>query len=78
MSILKENMEKTTLIHSTNNQQHPFHIVKPSPWPILVAFSVCLSLIFSVLWIHDYATDVCFFLNYLPIGFIFFFFAIIS
>lgn len=61
-----------------NNQQHPFHLVKPSPWPFLVAFSLCLSLIYTVLWMHDYLVDSCFYLRFLSIGFFFFFYAIIS
>lgn len=32
-----------------NNQQHPFHLVKASPWPICVAFSLFLSLVYLVL-----------------------------
>lgn len=61
-----------------NNQQHPFHLVKPSPWPFLVAFSLCLTLIATVLWMHDYTTDTCFFLKLLPFGIFFLLFAFIS
>ena len=32
-----------------NNQQHPFHLVKASPWPICVAFSLFQSLVYLVL-----------------------------
>lgn len=60
-----------------NTQQHPFHIVLPSPWPFLVSFSVCLSLISVVLWFHGYSFENCFFLRILPFGFFFFFFSII-
>lgn len=61
-----------------NFQQHPFHLVKPSPWPFLLAFSLCLCLIFTVLWLHEYNTGNCAFLKFLPIGFFFFFFSFIS
>ena len=61
-----------------NNQQHPFHLVKPSPWPILVAFSVCLSLISVVFGLHDIPTDECKFLKLFAVGNFFFLFAIIS
>jgi cytochrome c oxidase subunit 3 len=70
-------MSSTTNL-KINNQQHPFHLVKPSPWPFLVAFSICLTLLSTVLWLHDYTTDSCFFLNFLPIGTVFFFFGFIS
>lgn len=60
-----------------NTQQHPFHIVQPSPWPFLVAFSICLSIIATVLWLHGYSLQNCFFLKVLPFGFFFFFFALI-
>ena len=38
-----------------NNQIHSFHLVDPSPWPILSAFSA-LNLTFGgVLYMHGYA-----------------------
>lgn len=70
----------STITHSSriNNQQHPFHLVKPSPWPILVAFSLVNCLLFSVLWIHEYNISSCLFLKVLPFGFLWFFFGFIS
>jgi hypothetical protein len=68
----------TTLNKNINYQQHPFHLVKPSPWPFLLAFSLCLCLIFTVLWLHEYNTSNCAYLRVLPLGFFFFFFAFIS
>lgn len=70
------NNENITI--KVNNQQHPFHLVKPSPWPFLLAFSLCLCLIFTVLWLHDYNTNNCQYLKILSYGFFFFFFAFIS
>lgn len=50
------NCENSEMSNNTNTntikinfQQHPFHLVKPSPWPFLLAFSLCLCLIFTVL-----------------------------
>ena len=42
-----------------NSQQQSFHLVRPSLCPILVAFSVCLSLIFVVFELHEIPTDEC-------------------
>src|ERR1700722_17225703 len=36
-----------------NFQQHPFHLVKPSPWPFLIAFSLCNILILVVFYLHN-------------------------
>lgn len=70
--------DNTTVQNKINFQQHPFHLVKPSPWPFLLAFSLCLCLIFTVLWLHEYNTSNCAFLKFLPFGFFFFFFSFIS
>jgi cytochrome c oxidase subunit 3 len=37
-----------------NNQLHSFHLVTPSPWPILSAFSVFILLFGFVLYLHGY------------------------
>jgi len=31
---------------------HPFHLVNPSPWPILISFRIFNNLIFAVRWFH--------------------------
>lgn len=36
------------------SQKHPFHIVDPSPWPILTAFSVFIFLTGSAAFFHFY------------------------
>src|SRR5690348_16148194 len=33
-------------------QDHPFHLVNPSPWPVLAAFSTQLMPVCGVLWMH--------------------------
>lgn len=35
-------------------QKHPFHLVDPSPWPVIAAFSVLVLAIGGVLQMHDY------------------------
>lgn len=42
-----------------NNQEHPYHLVKASPWPICVAFSLFKCIVYSVLWMHGYYADDC-------------------
>jgi heme/copper-type cytochrome/quinol oxidase subunit 3 len=61
-----------------NNQQHPFHIVKPSPWPFLVSVSLYIILVITVLWMHNYAIYNNFFTVFLPLGCWSFLFSIIS
>ncbi len=56
----------TVVEKKINPQEHPFHMVRPSPWPILVSFSLSNSLIYFVFWIHNILTTSCPFLNVLP------------
>jgi cytochrome c oxidase subunit 3 len=37
-----------------NNQLHAFHLVNPSPWPLLSAFSVFILMFGFVLFMHGY------------------------
>ncbi|MEL6282319.1 MAG: cytochrome c oxidase subunit 3 [Pseudomonadota bacterium] len=34
-------------------KQHDFHIVDPSPWPVLAAIGTFVMLVGAVLWMHD-------------------------
>ena len=36
------------------SQYHPFHIVDPSPWPLVVSFSAFSTVFGLVLWMHAY------------------------
>jgi len=63
---------------SYNPQQHPFHLVKPSPWPILIAFSLCNILIITVFFFNNYYFCEDVILYYLPINVILFFYCLIS
>ena len=36
-----------------NNQKHGFHLVDPSPWPILTAFSALIMIFGFVLYMHS-------------------------
>jgi cytochrome c oxidase subunit 3 len=42
------------LIMLRNNQIHGFHIVDPSPWPIISAFSALMLTFGGVLYLHGY------------------------
>jgi cytochrome c oxidase subunit 3 len=35
-------------------QKHPFHLVDPSPWPLLASFSALISTVGGVLYMHGY------------------------
>ena len=37
-----------------NNQRHGFHLVDPSPWPIIAAFSALMMTFGGVLYMHGY------------------------
>lgn len=37
-----------------NTQLHSFHLVDPSPWPLISAFSACLLTTGGVLYFHGY------------------------
>jgi len=37
-----------------NNQQHSFHLVDPSPWPLIAAFSALMTTFGGVLYMHGY------------------------
>jgi cytochrome c oxidase subunit 3 len=38
-----------------NNQKHPFHLVDPSPWPIVAAFGGFCMVSGGVGYMHNYA-----------------------
>lgn len=38
-----------------NNQKHSFHLVDPSPWPIISAFSALMLTIGAAMYMHGYA-----------------------
>ncbi|MCB9963779.1 MAG: cytochrome c oxidase subunit 3 [Rhodospirillales bacterium] len=38
-----------------NGKHHPYHLVNPSPWPVLSAFSAGLLAVGLLLWFHDVA-----------------------
>jgi cytochrome c oxidase subunit 3 len=37
-----------------NNNQHSFHLVDPSPWPLIAAFSALMLTFGGVLYMHGY------------------------
>lgn len=42
------------MINTKNNQRHSFHLVDPSPWPIVTAFSALMLTFGAVLYMHGY------------------------
>ena len=38
---------------STITQQHPFHLVTPSPWPLLTSFSLLAIMLNTVIYFHS-------------------------
>jgi len=48
------NLKKLKNLNKVQNEQHPFHLVDPSPWPIMTSLSL-LSLVLSfILYFHYY------------------------
>lgn len=45
---------KNNLINLSKVQSNPYHLVDPSPWPLLTAFSAFVLLSGSVLYMHSY------------------------
>jgi cytochrome c oxidase subunit 3 len=50
------------MIKIRNNYVHSFHLVDPSPWPIVAAFSALFLAFGSVMWLHGYSGG-CFLRN---------------
>lgn len=59
------------LIRNTN--RHGFHLVDPSPWPILTAFSVFIIVFNLVLWMHGYSTSIFIFFSLISFKFLLWF-----
>lgn len=48
------NLKKLKNLNRVENEQHPFHLVDPSPWPLMISISL-LSLVLSfILYFHYY------------------------
>jgi len=45
------------MFNKNNNQQHSFHLVDPSPWPIITSFSAFLLTGGGVLYMHGYLSS---------------------
>lgn len=46
--------EKFNTMTNTISHNHPFHLVKPRPWPIIIFFSLINNLISIVRWFHNF------------------------
>jgi cytochrome c oxidase subunit 3 len=44
------------ITYGTTGKPHPYHIVRPSPWPILVSFAAGAVAVAAVLGMHDEAS----------------------
>lgn len=42
-------------INKINKQAHPYHLVDPSPWPILGSFGALAATSGAVMWFHSYS-----------------------
>jgi len=42
------------MLSIVNNQRHSFHLVDPSPWPFIAAFSILMTMFGGVLYMHAY------------------------
>jgi len=51
----------STLTRNNNNVKHPFHLVEPSPLPILVSFILFFNLIYLLTTFH---VNVCYFVEF--------------
>jgi cytochrome c oxidase subunit 3 len=50
--------------HALPHQKHPYHLVNPSPWPVVGAISALVLAVGAILYMHDYTPVV------LPVGFV--------
>ena len=46
-------MSGDTVHYESSGQHHPFHIVRPSPWPMLASLSAGLTTLGAVFMMHD-------------------------
>lgn len=61
------NIKKLKNLNKVENEQHPFHLVEPSPWPLMTAMSL-LSLVLSfILYFHYYRNGAAHFIISLAI-----------
>jgi len=42
------------MLQTRNNQFHGFHLVDPSPWPVISAFSALMLTFGGVMYFHGY------------------------
>jgi cytochrome c oxidase subunit 3 len=45
-------------VYTKEHEKHPFHLVDPSPWPILTSFSAFLVVLSLAAWMHGTAVNV--------------------
>lgn len=50
-----ESLQELKILTQTMKQQHPYHLVDPSPWPIFASFAAFLTTTGAVLYMHAYA-----------------------
>jgi cytochrome c oxidase subunit 3 len=61
------NIKKLKNLNKVENEQHPFHLVEPSPWPLMTSMSL-LSLVLSfILYFHYYRNGAAHFIISLAI-----------
>jgi len=43
---------------TNHNHNHPFHLVIPNPWPLIISFSIFNNLFCTVRWFHNFYTPI--------------------
>jgi len=71
------------LINLKNNkhliaEQHPFHLVNPSPWPLFIAFFLLSTIFYLIGLLHDDYLHPCLFFQHIYLfSFLIFFISVI-
>ena len=47
-------MNNINTLNKSSFQAFPYHLVEPSPWPILLSFSLLYSALNAVMYFHGY------------------------
>jgi len=46
-------------------EQHPFHLVNPSPWPLFISFFLLSTIFYLIGFLHDEYIHPCDFFQYI-------------
>jgi cytochrome c oxidase subunit 3 len=48
------NLKSLKNLNKVQNEQHPFHLVDPSPWPLMTSLSLLSLTLSFILYFHYY------------------------